>query len=1403
MFTIFLRDGDARLVHAVLAGRADAFDRLVRQYLPMVHALACAHAGGSDAEDIAQEAFLLAYHKLDTLREPRKFAGWLATITRNVARRAAEKRAREIALDDAPEALPAVGPAVERRELHALLREHLNRMADEPREVLLLHYFAGRTLSEIARVLEITQDAAAKRLQRARQALGEQLLREVSKADLPRPNFDVRRRAILAAIVATPAAWQAAAAGASMVAAAGAGMSLAGKTLIGAALAATVVFGMVVAPTVWQERSGETAVVASSVPASIAVPSADVEPATAQEAGAVQQSVPLPHEGGEERTGPGVLRGRVVDGAGNPVAGVEGFIELVDWEPPETPPEHPFRRYGETGADGFAEIRGLPLGYYGIIVWKGSKADAAMFYLSERRPVEEETLVLKPMFPVSGRVLDPAGAPVAGACVFPHRYLLYPEEPLPHEMTYPARQRTDADGRFTFPHLPPGSMQFLVEAPGYPGSVSAYIASGVSDAVITLASGGHVAARVIDHDTGAPAPNVAVHFRAENEERRTLLAVSDAKGTFTIGPLAPVPHTVVIADPVLITAEPGLSIAPAAGKTINADIPVMLGATVFGRVTIRETGEPVAGAHLAVFRERPRGYREAESDAAGLYALQGLEPGTWNLNFNVPKGQAFGLDGIQEKQFTLDAGARNEYNLSIRQGVTLTGRVIDEAGNGVPGVEIRTENRRDYTCYLNDVFSGFDGSFRVGGVPPDCRLDLYAWACEQRSYIQMVEVGPIGSAQPEILLTMPDCAEITGSISMTGFSILEQFQHRHKLRLKTSDERISERLECSADMAGTFAFRGIPPGKYEVHLRQIGAQSECLVNMIALESGQRLDLGRIACVNMGGLAISGRVLSPEGRPVRGAEVRLQDIFDSSVWSGLDGRFRLTGLDAGSYLIAVSDEKYTGQAVEVEAGADDVTVTLESGGRIAGRVKDAQTGKPITQCSIRLEQWSGLGSFAFGRELHRIVTDDKGEFTLEDVPAGSGKLLAEAPEYVLFQDRLSLESGGQVEGLEIVLSPGRCMQGVVNDPDGAPVADADVRLYLPDATEAAKTQTDEEGGFLFENVHPDGGFVQAHDRRFAASVRLLTPADIRAGKMVVTLDHGGAVEGRIRVGDQAPERAQAFAWHKSGSEYPSVFTPELEVGTDGTFRVEKVASGEYRLLARILSASTEGQGSERSLEKHMVVERGRVTPVEFQFDAATAVVEGVVQLVGMPQQTIHLLLYPMDGDASEHLSTSTRNGAFRFPAVPAGPAAISTSCRGPGGYYRHSQLLEIAPGAEIHCEFVLQQHEPFSIEVESLADREGYSVYFVPEALASYLPSPLTPEAWHDDYRSIARFLAGSAGLHKETRSAVDQIAPGEYQMLIHRAIHDDAWNTLSEQTYQQRATITGQPDQIIKIEWPE
>ncbi len=160
----------ALLVARALRGDAEACTLLVRRYLRAAYAVALAVLRRPhEAEDVAQDAFAVAFERLDSCREPDKFAGWLMQIVRNRARnQIAQRRVRE---DDPPSIPGEVHPRPEAAGLRERLIAALGSLTPMQREVVLLHDLEGWTHPEIAAALEISEVNSRQQLFLARKTL--------------------------------------------------------------------------------------------------------------------------------------------------------------------------------------------------------------------------------------------------------------------------------------------------------------------------------------------------------------------------------------------------------------------------------------------------------------------------------------------------------------------------------------------------------------------------------------------------------------------------------------------------------------------------------------------------------------------------------------------------------------------------------------------------------------------------------------------------------------------------------------------------------------------------------------------------------------------------------------------------------------------------------------------------------------------------------------------------------------------------------------------------------------------------------------------------------------------------------------------------------------------------------
>lgn len=156
---------DGSIVRAVIAGDREAFRLLVDRELAGVVRTATRILGDVDeAEDVAQETFVIAYRSLATWRADGPFGAWLARIAVRLSVRRASRRRMvpwtqpgRIADDDEPARsiqAPHADPAhvAVRGEQAADLRRAVAALDEPYREVVALRFFADRSLDEIATI---------------------------------------------------------------------------------------------------------------------------------------------------------------------------------------------------------------------------------------------------------------------------------------------------------------------------------------------------------------------------------------------------------------------------------------------------------------------------------------------------------------------------------------------------------------------------------------------------------------------------------------------------------------------------------------------------------------------------------------------------------------------------------------------------------------------------------------------------------------------------------------------------------------------------------------------------------------------------------------------------------------------------------------------------------------------------------------------------------------------------------------------------------------------------------------------------------------------------------------------------------------------------------------------------
>ena len=186
-------DNDEGLVERTLQGELPAFEELVERHRDIVFRTAARIVGLDEDEDVTQDAFLRAFHRLDQYRGTAAFRTWLLQIAQNAAlNTVARARRRPIEPGsepgDVPDRDPVRHPAtrLERRERQERLELKLVSLRPEYRSLLVLRDLEGLSYTEIADILDMPLGSVKGRLHRARGELIELLRNNTYDWELPR-----------------------------------------------------------------------------------------------------------------------------------------------------------------------------------------------------------------------------------------------------------------------------------------------------------------------------------------------------------------------------------------------------------------------------------------------------------------------------------------------------------------------------------------------------------------------------------------------------------------------------------------------------------------------------------------------------------------------------------------------------------------------------------------------------------------------------------------------------------------------------------------------------------------------------------------------------------------------------------------------------------------------------------------------------------------------------------------------------------------------------------------------------------------------------------------------------------------------------------------------------------------
>jgi RNA polymerase sigma-70 factor (ECF subfamily) len=176
------------LVERARAGDRSAYGELVERFQPTVYAVALARLRNpGEAQELVQEVFMHTMTKLDQLRSPECFAGWLRQITVRMAlnrltRRGPVHGAEPEVLENTRAAGATPLEEMVSAEQRAELWDGLERLKAVDRATLVAFYIRGRSLKQMSREFETPIGTIKRRLHVARKRLRRQLENKANPA---------------------------------------------------------------------------------------------------------------------------------------------------------------------------------------------------------------------------------------------------------------------------------------------------------------------------------------------------------------------------------------------------------------------------------------------------------------------------------------------------------------------------------------------------------------------------------------------------------------------------------------------------------------------------------------------------------------------------------------------------------------------------------------------------------------------------------------------------------------------------------------------------------------------------------------------------------------------------------------------------------------------------------------------------------------------------------------------------------------------------------------------------------------------------------------------------------------------------------------------------------------------
>lgn len=985
--------------------------------------------------------------------------------------------------------------------------------------------------------------------------------------------------------------------------------------------------------------------------------------------------------------GPGVVKGVVTwHGDGTPVSGAEIHLDYVNRPHGYDPyPDERMAWTARTDTRGEFRVSNLPVNNVGafdgqltVIASKDGASAVTSVGLTDDETQTIVELVLRPSGGIAGQVVDETGAPVKGAIVMPREM----SDKAQQQYAYGARSLWTAsaeDGRFQLDNLNEGGWTLAVHAEHYADVVTKSFNTGETNAKIVLEKGSSVSGKVIEAKTGEPMEGVFVTVNAQDHSGTQLRGGTDKEGLFHVDALADGDYQIFLDDDtrVLVGEAPKFSIAKAAlveGIVLTAAD----GGTISGMVTDAETGEPINGIRITAQGNQTASNRPLQgiSDETGFYEITGVPGGSYTMRRRWKEGYRHG-ESRENKSVTLALGEVLEnVDFAVPRGLSMSGIVVDEAGDPVQGVTVYCKPVVD-NDEGEDVRTTEDGTFTVRGFSPNIDVNIQV---NGRGYTAP-RVGPLSTGEAgmtDIKIVVAAGASVSGIVvDMAGKPLAEMYV------TASSPDGGFGAMEVTGP-GGEFQIKSLAEGTYRLEARRQNSWSNRQENKqeITVAQGEKVTDVRIVFDGTPGVTISGKITNSKREPIKEASINAYSPTGGSsayIQSDAEGNYELSVDEGGTYHMNVYHQNYTGQERDgVEAGTRNMDFTLEGRGTVEGRVLDATTGKPIP--NFEIANTRGNTPMAnYQMSNYKAFYNEDGLFSITDVEADEATVYARATGYGPAAQSVGVVRAGEVTGgIVFRLKSGASIEGIVRDTTGAPVQSA--QIFLLDRVEPWMVNqnygggngpagtSDADGHFEITSLGEDLTKITAvHPDYPNTTIDVaLTPGNTLHVEIVMT--GGGTVDGIVSINGVPAPNQQVYAHGMNGSGYQNATTDK-----NGYYTLSKLPPGDI-----MVGTNINRDGVNRSMNKPAAVEGGATTTVDFDVSLGTGAFQGHIRAGGQPIAGGIVLAMLLGGEEigqQQMQGQISSDGSYLIEGLSGGTYKLMVHAEVPGSGQRRTRTVD--------------------------------------------------------------------------------------------------------------------------------